>query len=60
MMSIRFYFFLFFLISYSSVKSQSFENISMVYNGLTPFSFNESNAYIILMVIYYFLIVLRI
>ena len=32
--------------SYSSVKSQSFENISMVYNGLVPYSFNESNAYL--------------
>ena len=46
MMSIRFYFFLFFLMSYSSVKSQSFENISMIYNGLVPYSFNESNAYL--------------
>ena len=32
--------------SYSSVKSQSFENITMVNNRLVPYSFNESNAYL--------------
>ena len=45
-MSIRSYLFMFFLLTFSLVKSQSFENVSLVNKKMESYSFNESNAYL--------------
>ena len=45
-MSIRSYLSIFFLLTFSLVKSQSFENVSLVNKKMESYSFNESNAYL--------------
>ena len=45
-MSIRSYLSIFFLLTFSLVKSQSFENVSLVNKKMESYPFNESNAYL--------------
>ena len=45
-MSIRSYLSIFFLLTFSLVKSQSFENVSLVNKKMESYQFNESNAYL--------------
>ncbi len=45
-MSIRSYISIFFLLTFSLVKSQSFENVSLVNKKMESYPFNESNAYL--------------
>ena len=45
-MSIRLYLSIFFLLTFSLVKSQSFENVSLVNKKMESYPFNESNAYL--------------
>ena len=45
-MSIRSYLFIFFLLTFSFVKSQSFENVLLVNKKMESYPFNESNAYL--------------
>ena len=45
-MSIRSYLSIFFLLTFSLVKSQSFENVSLVNKKMEAYPFNESNAYL--------------
>ena len=45
-MSIRSYLSIFFLLTFSLVKSQSFENVSLVNKKMDSYPFNESNAYL--------------
>ena len=45
-MSIRSYLSIFFLLTFSLVKSQSFENVSLVNKKIDLYPFNESNAYL--------------
>ena len=45
-MSIRSYLSIFFLLTFSLVKSQSFENVSLVNKKMETYPFNESNAYL--------------
>ena len=45
-MSIRSYLSIFFLLTFSLVKSQSFENVSLVIKKMDSYPFNESNAYL--------------
>ena len=45
-MSIRSYLSILFLLTFSLVKSQSFENLSLVNKKLESYPFNESNAYL--------------
>ena len=45
-MSIRSYLSVFFLLTFSLVKSQSFENVSLVNKKMESYPFNESNAYL--------------
>ena len=45
-MSIKSYLSIFFLLTFSLVKSQSFENVSLVNKKMDSYPFNESNAYL--------------
>mgnify|MGYP001193579258 FL=1 len=45
-MSIKSYLSIFFLLTFSLVKSQSFENVSLVNKKIDLYPFNESNAYL--------------
>ena len=45
-MSIRYFFYFLFLLIYSGVSSQSFENISLVNTNIVSFPFNEDNPYL--------------
>ncbi len=45
-MSIRSYLSMFFLLTFSLVKSQVFENVSLVNKKMESYPFNESNAYL--------------
>lgn len=45
-MSIRSYLSMFFLLTFSIVKSQVFENVSLVNKKMESYPFNESNAYL--------------
>ena len=45
-MSIRSYLSIFFLLTFSLVKSQSFEKVSLVNKKMESYPFNESNAYL--------------